>query len=218
MNPNDIYLSFDLDNTLIKNQRGIVNSFNHALEKYTKEKISKKYIRKMIGMPLREMFEKVLDDSVDKYIVAFRQFYGILGIYQSKFIKGAVRKLEELKNEGFHMGVLSSKKHEMVIRITEILGINKYFDLRLGETEERKKKYDISTKSLLSKEFPDKKIVVIGDHVYDVKVAEMLGCPFIGVLTGTTSKKTLKRNLTVPFVILRSIRKIKPKIISSLIN
>ena len=29
MNPKDIYLSFDLDNTLINNHEGIINSFNY---------------------------------------------------------------------------------------------------------------------------------------------------------------------------------------------
>ena len=54
-----------------------------------------------------------------------------------------------------------------------------------------------------------KKIVVIGDHIYDTKVAEMLGCPFIGVLTGTTSKKKLIKEIKVPYKIVKSVKKIK---------
>ena len=87
----------------------------------------------------------------------------------------------------------------------------------MGETEDRKKKYDPLTAKLIRKKFPDQKIVVIGDHIYDVKVAEMLGCPFMGVLTGTTSKKELIKDIKVPYKIFKKIKKIKPKQILSIL-
>ncbi len=218
MNPNDIYLSFDLDNTLINNHEGIINSFNYAMQQYAKETIPPNYIKRMIGMPLHEMFAKILNDSTDKYVDAFREYYGKIGIYQANLINGTKEKLEELKTIGFHMGLLSSKKHEMVVRIIDILGISKYFELSLGETKEQKKKYDPIVKSVLTKKLPGKKIVVIGDHINDVKVAEMLKCPFIGVLTGTTKKRKLKKGISVPCKILKSVKKLKPKTIYSLLK
>ena len=109
MNPNDIYLSFDLDNTLINNHEGIINSFNYAMQQYAKETIPPNYIKRMIGMPLHEMFAKILNDSTDKYVEAFREYYGKIGIYQAKLINGVEKKVRELKSIGFHLGVLSSK-------------------------------------------------------------------------------------------------------------
>jgi len=218
MNPNNIYLSFDLDNTLINNHIGIINAFNYAMQQHAKETIPPNYIKRMIGMPLHEMFAKILNDSTDKYVEAFREFYSKIGIYQGKLINGAKKKLDELKTRGFHMGVLSSKKHEMVVRIIDILGISKYFELSLGETKDQKKKYDPIVKSVITNKFPDKKIVIIGDHINDVKVAEMLKSPFIGVLTGTTKKRQLKKGISVPYKILKSVKKIKPKVIYSLLK
>ncbi len=218
MKNSDIYLSFDLDNTLIKNTKGIINSFNYALEKYKKEKIPPKIIKQMIGIPLREMFKEVTNESPEKYVSTFRDFYRKKGIYQSKLIEGVRKKLKELKESGFSLGVLSSKKHEMVHNILKILKINHFFDLYLGETEQRKKKYDPITKKILNEKFPSKKIIVIGDHINDRKVAEMLGCPFIGLFTGTTSKQKLIDNLLVPHTVLKKIRDIDSSIIYSILK
>ncbi len=218
MKNSDIYLSFDLDNTLIKNTKGIINSFNYALEKYKKEKIPPKIIKQMIGIPLHEMFKEVTNESPEKYISTFRDFYRKKGIYQSKLIKGVRKKLKELKENGFLLGVLSSKKHEMVHKILKILKINHFFDLYLGETEQRKKKYDPITKKILEENFPNKQIIVIGDHANDVKVAEMLGCPFIGVLTGTTIKEKLIESISVSYLILKSIRDLNANVIYSILK
>jgi len=218
MNISEMYLSFDLDNTLIKNTKGIINSFNYALKKYKKEKVSSKIIKRMIGTPLYEMFGEITHESPEKYISAFRDFYGKKGIYQSKLIKGVKKKLKELKENGFLLGVLSSKKHEMVHKILKILKINHFFDLYLGETEQRKKKFDPITKKILEENFPNKQIIVIGDHINDVNVAEMLGCPFIGVLTGTTTKEKLKESISVPYLILKSIRDLNLNVIYSILK
>ncbi len=217
MNSSEIYLSFDLDNTLIKNTKGIINSFNYALKKYKKEKVSSKIIKQMIGTPLYEMFREITHESAEKYVSAFRDFYGKKGIYQSKLIKGVKKKLKELKENGFLLGVLSSKKHEMVHNILKILKIDHFFDLYLGETEQRKKKYDSITKKELEQTFPNKQIIVIGDHINDVKVAEMLGCPFIGLLTGTTSRQKLIDNIQVPHIILKSIRDLNQNLIHTVL-
>ena len=218
MNHREIYLSFDLDNTLIKNTRGIINSFNYALKKYKKEKIPPNKIKKMIGTPLHEMFKEVTHESPEKYVSAFREFYGRKGIYQSKLIKGVKKKLEELKEKGFLLGVLSSKKHEMVGNIIKILKIDDLFDFYLGETEQRKKKYDLKTRELLNEKFPGKNIIVIGDHINDRKVAEMIGCPFIGVLTGTTSKETLTDEISVPYIILKSLKELTLDVIQTVLT
>ena len=58
---NRIVLSFDLDNTIINNREGIVNSFNYALNKYKIPERDPLLIERMIGTPLHEMFTKITD-------------------------------------------------------------------------------------------------------------------------------------------------------------
>ena len=137
---NKIILSFDLDNTLIDNREGIVDSFNYALEKLTVPKIEKSEIKKMIGIPLNEMFASVSDQHKyhSELISAFREFYGKRGIYQATLLPGIKSKLKQLKDLSFTLGIITSKKQEMAKRVVEILQIQTYFDYVLGETEDRR--------------------------------------------------------------------------------
>lgn len=191
-----IVLSFDLDNTLINNRKGIVNSFNYALKKFNFPKMERITILKMIGTPLEEMFASVSNLNPSILAKAFREYYGTEGIYQSKLLPGVKKKLLELKEYNFSLGIITSKKQEMAEKIVKYLKIYSFFDFILGETEDRKNlgKLDPKLKEILLDNYPNNKfiIIIIGDHPKDVMLSNNLNCPFIGVLTGNHSAHQLK--------------------------
>jgi len=189
-----IVLSFDLDNTLINNRKGIVNSFNYALKKFNFPKMERITILKMIGTPLEEMFASVSNLNPSILAKAFREYYGTEGIYQSKLLPGVKKKLLELKEYNFTLGIITSKKQEMAEKIVKYLKIYSFFDYILGETEDRKNlgKLDPKLKEILLNNYPNKKFIIIGDHYKDVMLSNNLNCPFIGVLTGNHSAHQLK--------------------------
>ncbi len=191
-----IVLSFDLDNTLINNRKGIVNSFNYALKKFNFPKMERITILKMIGTPLEEMFASVSNLNPSILAKAFREYYGTEGIYQSKLLPGVKKKLLELKEYNFSLGIITSKKQEMAEKIVKYLKIYSFFDFILGETEDRKNlgKLDPKLKEILLDNYPNNKfiIIIIGDHPKDVMLSNNLNCPFIGVLTGNYSAHQLR--------------------------
>ncbi|MCK4380265.1 MAG: HAD hydrolase-like protein [Candidatus Lokiarchaeota archaeon] len=212
-------LSFDLDNTLINNKEGIVDSFNYALSKFDLPKLKKLQIEFMIGISLNEMFTKVSDKDPSKLSSAFREYYGKKGIYQAKLLPGIKSKLEELKKLNFTMGIITSKKQEMAIQLIKILQMEDFFDYILGETEDRKElgKLDPELKIILKKKYPEYQIIVIGDHPKDVMLSNNLNCPFIGVLTGNHSAKQLNEIKYGKVIILNSVRELNVDLIYSLI-
>ena len=214
-----LVLSFDLDNTLINNKEGIVNSFNYALNKFDLPKLENSQIEFMIGIPLNEMFTKVSDEDPSKLSSAFRVYYGNKGIYQAKLLPGIKSKLKELKKLNFTMGIITSKKQEMAIQLIKILQMEDFFDYILGETEDRKElgKLDPELKIILKKKYPGYQIIVIGDHPKDVMLSNNLNCPFIGVLTGNHSAKQLNEIKYGKVIILNSVRELDVDLIYSLI-
>ena len=214
-----IVLSFDLDNTLINNREGIVDSFNYALSKFDLPKLEKSQIEFMIGTPLNEMFIKVSDEDPSKLTFAFRKYYGKKGIYQAKLLPGIKSKLKELKELNFTIGIITSKQQKMAIRLIKILQMEDYFDYILGETEDRKElgKLDPKLKIILKKKFPGYQIIVIGDHPKDVLLSNNLNCPFIGVLTGNHSAKQLNELKYGKVFIINSVRELNIDLIYSLI-
>ncbi|MBY9015221.1 MAG: HAD hydrolase-like protein [Candidatus Lokiarchaeota archaeon] len=211
-----ILLSFDLDNTLINNREGIVNSFNYALKKYKLPTLETVRVEEMIGIPLIEMFKQVSNVNPKKLVKAFRSYYGKKGIYQGNLLPDVKLKLEELKRNSFTLGVITSKKQEMAIRIVQILGIFDFFEYVIGESKQIKSKLDPNLKISLLDKYKGYKIVIIGDHPKDKALAENLNVPFVGVLSGNHSAEELQRGSTVKTLIIKSIKDLKPELIYSL--
>ena len=214
-----IVLSFDLDNTLIDNRKGIVNSFNFALKKFNFPKMERITILKMIGTPLEEMFASISNLNPSILAKAFREYYGTKGIYQSKLLPGVKKKLLELKEYNFSLGIITSKKQEMAEKIVKYLKIYSFFDYILGETEDRKilGKLDPKLKEILLINYPNNKFIIIGDHPKDVMLSNNLNCPFIGVLTGNHSAHQLKEYKDGDLIIINSIKELTIDKIKSLI-
>ncbi|MFX1325164.1 MAG: HAD family hydrolase [Promethearchaeota archaeon] len=210
-------LSFDLDYTLINNRKGIVNSFNYALKKFNLPELNNSIIEKMIGLPLNNMFAKFTDINPSKLSFTFREYYITRGIYQSKLLPGVKKKLRELKSNNYSMGIITSKKQNIAIKIVEYLRIEGFFDYILGETDQIKNKLDPNLARLLLEKYPEGDFIIIGDHPKDALLAKSLSCPFIGVLTGFHTAKQLKdsRGNEESTLILRGIRKLSIDMIES---
>ncbi len=214
-----IVLSFDLDNTLINNRAGIVASFNYALNKYNLPTMETSVIESMIGIPLSDMFIETTNQDPSKLIFAFREYYSEKGIFQANLLPGIVSKLNELKDQKFIMGIITSKKQELARRVVEILNIQNNFDYILGETEETKElgKLDPSLKKYLSNKYPRHRIIVIGDHPKDAMLSNNLNCPFIGVLTGNHSANQLREVKEGKTLIINSVAELDTNIIYSVL-
>ncbi|MFW9825225.1 MAG: HAD family hydrolase [Candidatus Thorarchaeota archaeon] len=216
----NIILSFDLDNTLINNRKGIVKSFNYALRKFDLPEVNKSIIKKMIGTPLNDMFAEFTEIDPSKLSYTFREFYGAKGIYLSKLLSGIKNKLVELREYGFQLGVITSKKEEMAVKIIKHLKIDEFFEYILGESDQIKSKLDPNLKVILNKTFPESQFIIIGDHPKDALLSKDLKCPFIGVLTGSHSEKSLREarandDLTL---ISKSVKNISYEMINKLIS
>jgi len=213
----NIVLSFDLDNTLIDNKDGIIDSFNYTLREYNLKEKSRIEIEKMIGIPLNDMFTKVCDFDPSEMSKIFRKYYTIKGISQAKLLSGVKEKLKELKKYSFTLGIITSKKQEIAVKVIKFLKIQKYFEYILGESHEIKSKNDPKIKELLNKMYPGYKFIVIGDHPKDAILSTNLNCPFIGVLTGFHSSDDLRSYAQNNHLIINSVQDLAIEEIYSLV-
>jgi len=206
-NRNKIILSFDLDFTLIDNREGIINSFNYTFQKHNIPNMKREELEKTIGTPLFEIFANLSNKNPSILIDTFREFYSSEGIYQVKLLPGSRKKVEELSNS-FTLGVITSKKEEMAVKLLKYLKIDHFFDFILGESSGRTSKTDPNLIKYLISLYPQSKFLIVGDHPNDRRLAELLKCPFIGVLTGTHTGEQLKVNSITKTIILESINEI----------
>ncbi|MFX1397480.1 MAG: HAD family hydrolase [Promethearchaeota archaeon] len=78
----------------------------------------------------------------------------------------------------------------MAIKRVKYLEIDNLFNYIIGESKQVASKQDPNLKHILITIHPKK----VGDHPKDKMIAEMMDCPFIGVLTGHHSRKELISN------------------------
>lgn len=94
------YYLFDLDGTLTDSGEGIMNSIRHALHKFGITEYEETTLRKFIGPPLAECFQKYFDLSPEearKGIDYYREYYTDGGMFENEVYswrKRAVRGLE----------------------------------------------------------------------------------------------------------------------------
>lgn len=97
----------DLDGTLIDSQPGILASCLAALRALGHEPDETLDIRRVIGPPLEDLMQALLqpygDGRVGEAVTAYRQHYGESGLFGSEPYPGIGRSLEEMKRAGLRI-------------------------------------------------------------------------------------------------------------------
>ena len=173
---------FDLDGTLIDSSEGIIKSVLYTLDFYGIEETDTTKLYQFIGPPLSESFEKFYGfsnkkayDAVQKY----RERYNKTGIFECKLYPGVEKCIRTLKEQGYRIGMASSKPEVSCKRILEHFGILPLFDDVVGATFDghRDKKSEMC---------------LIGDTMFDVNGAKELGIFCIAVSYGFGDVEEMK--------------------------
>lgn len=193
------YYLFDLDGTLTDSGMGITNSVKHALKKYGIEEQNMETLKKFIGPPLAESFQKYYGFSVEeskRAIGYYREYYQRDGIFENEVYDGIPELLETLKGAGKTLIVATSKPELFAEQILEHFKLAPYFDCIAGASmdESRVDKAEVIAYAL-KKYGTEKKegMVMIGDREHDIIGAKKNGLDSIGVLFGYGSREELEK-------------------------
>jgi phosphoglycolate phosphatase len=215
-----IVVSFDLDFTLIDNREGIIDSFKHAFRTYGIDPIQDSLLEQTIGEPLHAVFNRLTDRDPVKMVTSFREYYRKKGLYQVQLYDGVIEVLTNLEDAGIKMGIVTSKKRELAIKLLQHLEIYHFFEFVCGETDVIKSKTDPRLMQFFYTRFPPHtyNYLIVGDHLSDKQLAEMLQCPFIGVLTGQQTKKTLQSGSSLNIEVIPHISELSLELIRKIIK
>ena len=190
------YILFDLDGTLTDSGPGIMNGFEYALGKMGIEIPDRSSLRKFVGPPLGDSFEKTLGFSPEdaaKGITFYREYYADKGVYENDVYPGVFELLDKLKASGKKMIVATTKAELMANVVMDHFGLRKYFDLMVASNNtDRKNKIDVLSFAIENGGVDTAKAVMIGDRFYDVTGASHFGIDSVGVLYGYGSRQELE--------------------------
>ena len=186
-------LIFDFDGTICNTGEGIMKSAKYALDSFNIPAEDWEELGYFIGPPLLVTFQERFNQDVSQaseLVKKFRERYSDKGIWESCLYDGIEELIKSLKEDGFKLGIASSKPEEYVRQLLEKFDIAKYFDIICGVsfTADCEPKQSIMARALDGLGINGDEAIAVGDKFYDVDGARANGIKCIGVLWGFGSK------------------------------
>ena len=132
----------------------------------------------------------------DKAVVAYRERYNVVGLFENRVFPGIRRLLRTLKREGWYIGVATGKPQRASERIIEHFGLDKFITKICGPVgDHRPDKIDLIRNALpegWNADMDD--IWMVGDRKFDVEGAIGAGVKSIGVGYGYGSEEELRES------------------------
>lgn len=192
---------FDLDGTVTDSGPGIMNSVQYALAKFGILNPDRAVLRRFVGPPLSDSFERfygLSQSEAAKAVDYYREYYRAGGIFENEVYEGIRELLQELKKGGCKVYLATSKPQVFSEQILEHFEISSYFDGVVGSFLDgtRVDKSEVVAEALRLAGVTSKtcsSAVMIGDREYDIHGAHKLGISAIGVLYGYGSREELEK-------------------------
>lgn len=198
-------VAFDLDGTLTNPERGLIASFVYAFKKMGIEYGEKSELKRFIGPPIYEAWQKefgLTPEESAKALLIFREFFSVYGWWDNELYAGVPEMLAALKEKEKKIILATSKPEIFALKIVDLFGIKKYFDFVGGAATDktRDKKSEVLEYALSAIGNPDRdKCILVGDRIYDAEGALACGIDSMGVLYGHGSEEEIKN---APFTLI----------------
>ncbi len=175
---------FDFDGTLIDSAPGILETYRYLFAKYGKEEEFDETKRKeVLGPPLKEMFPKYFpNQNTDELIKEYVEYnYKIHPEYVT-LMNNARELIAYLQEEGYKIGIVSSKLKEGVEFGLKLFALEGKFDVIVGIDGVNKGKPDpegILKACTMLNEGHDE-CIYVGDSLTDIEAGKAAGVYTIG--------------------------------------
>lgn len=213
---------FDMDGTTVDTINSIAYFANKALNKHSLPSIDTEKYKEIVGDGARVLVERMIKETggnTEKTDLVFKEYsstYDNDFLYLAKPYEGVMELLNELKQRGIKVAILSNKPDGTTKKISNALFGDELIDICLGGVDGMRLKpctdglmYIIDKLSLKKEE-----CLYIGDTSTDMKTGKNGGVFTIGVLWGFRKRDELEREgadaiVSHPSEILRIIEKNK---------
>ncbi|WP_346930654.1 pyrophosphatase PpaX [Clostridium sp.] len=168
---------FDLDGTIIDTNELILTSFNYVLNNYLGLNIRKEEIVESFGIPLKDVMDHYAkeraEELVDEYIRYSLESH-------DKYIKSydhVEEGLIKLKNEGFKLAIVTSKRRGTALRGLNCFDLEKYFDVIITPEDSKKHKPDGEPvlKACEALKVKSEETIMVGDSHNDILCGKNAG-------------------------------------------
>jgi len=205
---------FDLDGTLINSIPDLTDALNYTAVRFDQHGFSEVDITKMVGAGVRRLIERAFeitknDKLFEEVFSTFLEYYNNHHSNKSYLYNGVEEELKRLVSEGRKLAILSNKLDRFTKQIVKDFGIEKYFSIVLGATDEFKPKPSGEALIFIMNKLGVKKemAIMVGDSQPDIMAAKDAGIDCVAVTYGYRPEEKL-RELN-PNYIINSLSQLK---------
>ena len=188
-------LLFDLDGTVLDTEKIIFESYKHTFKHYKLSPIpSDEELVGVLGPTLQDTISKYLPNVDMDEAVEFYRSYNIEN--HKKYVKAfpnAKEYITKWKEEGYKIGIVSSKMKDVIMLGLDCCDMKDLFDVVLGVGEYSLEKPDKSGLIEACKQLNESKdnCIYVGDSVTDIEAAKNAGMYSIAYVSNKGKEQAL---------------------------
>lgn len=174
---------FDLDGTLVDTNELIIDSFLHTLGKYYPDKYKRKDVLPFMGPTLYETFGGINPELEEEMVREYRRYNYENHDRLVKEFPGVNETIKILKDNGFKLGVVSTKIMDTVMKGLKLTKLDQYFDTIVALDHVSKAKPDPEAIFLALKQLNStpERALMVGDNYHDILGGKNAGTKTAGV-------------------------------------
>lgn len=190
------HIIWDWNGTLLDDNWLSLKAINILLEKYNLSAIEKEKYLEIFTFPVIDYYRKLgFDFDKIPFSVIGTEFIKEYNdrMYAAKMQDGAVDILKYFHEAGISQSLLSAAKQKMLDDMMMFHNLEKYFIKVLGLTDHyANSKVDAGKSWINELEYDTKEILLIGDTIHDVEVADEIRTECVLIAQGHTAYDRLK--------------------------
>lgn len=170
-------LLFDLDGTLLDTNELIIESFLHVLGETFPGKYSREHVLPFLGPPLYETFDGIDPTLTETLTASYRKWNLERHDQMVVPFEGVVDTLRQLKQDGYKMAIVSTKRREMIDRGLQLMECATLFDTIVGFEDVTHTKPDPEPIQIALQRIGANKedALMIGDNFHDIVGGQRAG-------------------------------------------
>ncbi|KUM53716.1 HAD-IA family hydrolase [Rheinheimera sp. EpRS3] len=189
---------FDWDGTVMDSIGRIVSSMQAAARHSDLVVPSDFAVKQIIGLSLDPaldvLFPGVTADKRLQLFTHYRDHYVIHDTTPTPLFDGVEQVLQQLKAQNVLLAVATGKARKGLQRMFDETGLAKYFDTsRCADEAQSKPHPDMLQQILLELNIKAEHAIMVGDTSHDMKMAQAIAMPRIGVTHGVHGRDVLSQ-------------------------
>lgn len=161
---------FDLDGTLINTNKLIVSSFQYVFKENLDLMVEEQEIVQYFGEPLSYTMAKYTKDRVEELVQKYVEYSLSIHDEYTEGFNGVEEGLCYLREKGYKLAVVTSKRRNTALRGLRLFDLEKYFDVIISpeDTEKHKPCGEPVLKACEVLNLSPEEVLMVGDSHNDI--------------------------------------------------